>query len=69
MSRNAFVLSMVYANWAEPNIRCELFLRQLRLSSFRVRGVEWLSDFLWFVAAVVFIVVFWFAVGYALVSL
>ena len=60
---------MVYANWGEPSIRCELFLRQLRRPGFRVHAMEWLSDLLWFALVVAVIVGFWFALGYALISL
>lgn len=64
MSRRAFTLTMVYANWTEPNIRCELFLRSLRVRSLRVVGMELLRDSLWFVIGIAVVFAFWVAVAY-----
>lgn len=68
MSRRAFTLAMVYANWTEPNIRCELFLRTLQPRSFRLADMDLLRDSLWFLIGLAVVMAFWFAVGYALIS-
>lgn len=68
MSRRAFTLAMVYANWTEPNIRCELFLRTLQPpSSFRVRWMSDLTEALWYAAAFIVIVLLYVLSTYALI--
>ena len=69
MTDEAFTRTMIYANWTEPNIRCELFLRQLRVPPFRVAAMELLRDLLWFLIGFALLVGFWAAVGYGIYKL
>ncbi len=63
MTDRAFTLAMVYAGWSEPNIRCELFLRQLRGKPRRIEGMDGLRDLLWALLALAVLAAFWIAVG------
>ena len=62
---------MVYAGWSEPNIRCELFLRNTPARGvlrFRIAGVSPLTESLWFLLLLMALFAFWAGVGY-LISL
>ena len=69
MSDRSFKLVMLYAGHREQNIRCELFLRQLRIPTFRVTMMELLRDTLWFLIALAFLIAFWVAIGYGIYEL
>ena len=62
MSDWAFTMAMLYAGWSEPNIRCELFVRQLEKRSVTLFGVHPLAETLWYILAVI---VIFGALGYA----
>lgn len=70
MTDRALTLAMVYAGWSEPNIRCELFLRNLQrpVLRFRIEGVSPFTEALWLSVGAIAVVLFWVGVVYAAVN-